>query len=277
MRLVILMVLAGLVALPLTASAQEVEEGASPEPSAEEPAPSSEPVPEEPALQLKLDATGVDVTPTAPRTFDGYTLEELELRKRRAAFGLIAPAAATVAGVALLVFGTSGDCYNDQLDDWDYRDACRRPRIAGGVLTAVGGTGMIAGSVLAGRRAKEFRRATEATKDYTLEELELGVKRARIGLYTSAGVFAAGVTMGFVAMANHEPCSFLAWECPEYPDWVGPVGWTGFTLAVGGLAGMVASGVLLGKRNREQDRLGQAHYGRPRRVQWDLAWSRLVF
>ena len=38
MRLVMVMVLAGLVALPLSASAQAAEEGTSAEPSAEEPA-----------------------------------------------------------------------------------------------------------------------------------------------------------------------------------------------------------------------------------------------
>ncbi|UCF46584.1 MAG: hypothetical protein JSU89_05190, partial [Myxococcales bacterium] len=157
MRLVLVMVVAGL-ALPLSVSAQPGDEGTTSEPSAEEPAPSpepapedpapsTEPAPEEPALQLQLDDAGVEVTPTPPRTFNGYTLEELELRKRRAALGLIAPAVVTAAGVALLVFGTSGDCYNYQLDDWDQRDACWRPRVAGFVLTSVGGAGMIAGSV----------------------------------------------------------------------------------------------------------------------------------
>jgi hypothetical protein len=174
-KLVLLMVLAGLGTLPLSASAQADEEGTAAEPNlVEEPALSSEPAPEEPALELKLDYAGVEVTPSPPQTFDGYTLEELELRKRRAALSLIAPAVATVAGVALLALGTSGDCYNDSLDDWDYRDACRRPRIAGGVLTGVGGVGMIAGSMLAARRAKEF----SAVKKYTLDEMELRVKRA---------------------------------------------------------------------------------------------------
>jgi hypothetical protein len=163
-------------------------------------------------LELKLDYAGVEVTPSPPQTFDGYTLEELEVRKRRASLALIAPAVTTVAGIALFVFGTSGDCYNDAADDWDYRDACRRPRIAGGVLMGVGGVGMITGSALAARRSKEF----SAAKGYTRDEIELRVKRTRIGLRTSSGIFVAGVTMGFVALANYESC-FLAWECPEYP------------------------------------------------------------
>jgi hypothetical protein len=114
-----------LVAAPLSASAQEVEEGAALEPSAEEPAPSSEPAPEEPirgvqrwhpeafvdpskpaaepALQLELDAAGVEVTPkTAPLT----TAEQNRLRKRRVrigvgvALGLVLVGAAIGGGVA---------------------------------------------------------------------------------------------------------------------------------------------------------------------------------
>jgi hypothetical protein len=47
------MVLAGLVALPLRASAQDGEEAATSEPNLQEPAPPSEPAPEERALQLQ--------------------------------------------------------------------------------------------------------------------------------------------------------------------------------------------------------------------------------
>jgi len=48
-------------------------------------------------------------------------------------------------------------------------------------------------------------------------------------------------------------------------------------LGVGGLVGIVASGILLRKRKRDRDSLRYAHIGTPRRVQWDLAQSRLVF
>ena len=184
MRLVIFMVLAGLVALPLTASAQEVEEGASPEPSAEEPAPSSEPVPEEPALQLQLDDAGVDVVPRPPRTPDGYTLEEMEVR----------------------------------------------------------------------------------------------VRRAKIGLGSSAAaLFAGGMFMGFGIGGAWSDCPLFEECAPVSKRYIAYV-WTGTALLVGGFAGMVASGILLRKRKRDRDWLRrQAHYGTPRRVQWDLARSRLVF
>ena len=69
----------------------------------------------------------------------------------------------------------------------------------------------------------------------------------------------------------------LSGQCTPIPKWVYPMVWTGTALLVGGFAGMVASGVLLRRRKRERDSLRQAHYATPRRVQWDLARSRLVF
>jgi len=271
MRLVILMVLAGLVALPFGVSAQAGEEGATSEPSAQEPAPSSEPTPEEPALQLKLDDAGVEVAPTPARTFGGYTLEELELRKRRAGLALIAPAVVTAAGIVLFVYGTSGDCYDDQADDWDYRDGCRRPRDAGMVLTISGGVGMIVGSVLYGVRAKEFRRAA---KDYTpLEEADLRVRGAKIGL----GISVPTILLAPMAVLAASPV--CVYSSPDQPCPEGSPGLaaTFAVMAAGGLAGTIASGILLRRGKRDRDRLRQAHYGTPRRVQWDAARSRLVF
>ena len=40
---------------------------------------------------------------------------------------------------------------------------------------------------------------------------------------------------------------------------------------------MIVTGSMLGVRKRERRRLQEAHYERPRRVQWDLAQSRVVF
>ena len=181
MKVVLALVLAGLMALPQSVSAQDAEEGATSEPNLEQPAaPSSEPAPEEPALQLKLDSAGVDVGPSPPRTVDGYTLEEMELR----------------------------------------------------------------------------------------------VQRARIGRWSSAGAFVVGTGMAFGALGaafcwSNEP------DCPA--GWVAPVGWTGMVLMVGGISGMIACGILKRRRRRDRDRLRQAHYGRPPRVQWDPAESRFVF
>ena len=57
------------------------------EPTAQEPAPSSEPARGEPTLQLQLNDAGVDVVPPPARTPDGYTLEQMELRVKRARIG----------------------------------------------------------------------------------------------------------------------------------------------------------------------------------------------
>lgn len=81
--LVGLMLLVASAAAPLSVNAQDTDESASPDPTAEEAAQLSEPAPEEPALQLELDEAGVGVAPGTPRTYGGYTLDELKLRKRR--------------------------------------------------------------------------------------------------------------------------------------------------------------------------------------------------
>ena len=129
MRFVLAMVFAVLVAFPLSVSAQDAEEGMTPEPSLQEPAPPSEPAPKEPvrgverwhpeafvdpskpaaepALQLELDAAGVEVTPrTAPLTI----AEQNRLRKRRVRIGvgvfvgLVLVGAAIGGGVAAANF-----------------------------------------------------------------------------------------------------------------------------------------------------------------------------
>ena len=154
---------------PLSATAQAGEEGATSKPDLQEPAP------EEPALQLKLDDAGVDVVPSPPRTVDGYTLEEMELRVRRAKIGLWSTAGATVLGGVMA--GASWNCMGGRT----LEDACWGP-------------------------------------------------------------FLSGAFIGF-----------------------------------SGAVGMIVTGTLLAHRKRTLRGWEEAHYGRPRRVQWDLAQSRLVF
>ncbi len=96
---------------------------------------------------------------------------------------------------------------------------------------------------------------------YTLEEMELRVKRAKIGLGVSVvGMVGFGVLFLYGAAADDTAAVA-----------------TGFILSLGGLGGTIASGILLRRRKRDRDRLLEAHYGTPRRVQWDLAQSRVVF
>jgi hypothetical protein len=170
---------------PLNASAQAGEVATASEENLQEPAPPSEPAPEEPALQLKLDDAGVEVVPRPPRTPDGYTLQ-----------------------------------YSAHLLETVPVGRARKGLIGSGVALGVGG-------VLFGVSYIDFR---------------------------------------ILASADSPP-----------PSWQRPVRVTGGVLMVGGAAGMIATGILLGVRKRKLRRLEQAHYGAPRRVQWDLARSRLVF
>ena len=179
MRLVLAMVLAGLVALPRSASAQDGDESATSEPQSQEPAPSADSAPEEPALQMKLDDAGVEIVPPPPRTPDGYTLEEMELR----------------------------------------------------------------------------------------------VKRARIGLITSGGVLATGVILGALGLFGGDCYSFVN---PKN-SWCDPLAYTGAALTAGGIIAVIATGALFGSRKTQRNALREARDKRQRRVQWDLARSRLVF
>ncbi len=175
-------VLAALVASPLSAGAQAEESEEAPKQAVEqEPVPLSEPAPEEPALQLKLDDTGVWV-------------------------------------------------------------------------------------------------ATDRQKLKEMERMDRRVMRAKIGLWSTAGATVVGTGMAFAAFGAAWSCA-LAWSppCSSPPGWVAPVGWTGMVLMVGGISGMIASGILKRRRKRDRDSLREAHYGRPGRVQWDLEQSRLRF
>jgi hypothetical protein len=167
-----------LVGFPQGVGAQAEKEGATSEPNLQEPAPPSEAVPEEPALQLQLDDAGVQLASPPPRTPDGYTLEKVESRVKRAKVGLISSSVIVAGGVA-----------------------------------AMGGAAALA------RNADDF---------------------GDIGAVGGLGIFAGA-------------------------------------LMVGGIIGISISGKRLSTAKREQHELEQAHRGPPRRVQWDLARSRLVF
>jgi hypothetical protein len=145
-----------------------------------------------------------------------------------------------------------------------------------GVALLVGG---IVGMVVSGIALKTRRRQLdryEPAPEYTLEEMDVRVRRARLGLgFSVVATTVVGPLLILVGAAasfgscSSEPCS---------PDPLGPAAYAaGALVTVGGLAGTIASGVLLRERKRDRDSLREAHYGRLRRVQWDLAQSRLVF
>ena len=145
--------------VPLTASAQTGEAATTSEPNLQESAPSAEPAPEEPALQLELSPAGVELVPSPPRTVDGYTLEQMNVRVRRAGFGLGGSGVALVIGALLVASGISGEC------GWGGdvpREKCDRLAYAGAALAGGGAAGMIATGILLGVRKRDRRRLQEA-------------------------------------------------------------------------------------------------------------------
>jgi hypothetical protein len=117
---------------------------------------------------------------------------------------------------------------------------------------------MIASGIVLGVRNRELRR---------FKPMGPGVRRTRIGLLSTTGVFLFG---GMLIGIGAPQLDFNTGEG-------GVLLWTGFALASGGIVGMMTTGGMLARRKRKQRELQEAHYGTPRRVQWDLTRSRLVF
>jgi hypothetical protein len=109
---------------------------------------------EQPALKL-------NITPETPRSSDGYTLEEMDVRVRRAGIGLGVSALVFVAGIALMSVymrscneaGISGSDFGGTGDD----KSCAL-RATGIALGAGGFVGMItSGTMLRVRKQKRLR------------------------------------------------------------------------------------------------------------------------
>jgi cytochrome c biogenesis protein CcdA len=249
--------------LPLSATAQDGEEDTSPEPSLEESAPSSEPAPEQPALQLRLDDAGVGVAPGYPPRFD-----ELELRLKRARIGLLSTAGVSLAGMGLVIAGARVSNTQPSSDD----KPANALKFSGVALLVAGIAGMVVSGIALKTRRRQLDRY-EPAPEYTLEETERRVRRARLGLgFSVVATTVVGpllIIVGFAASFYEEPGS---------PSGLAPAAFaTGFILTLGGIVGMGVSGSKLRRRKRDRDRLKEQLYGRPRRVQWDLTQSRLVF
>jgi len=91
---------------------------------------------------------------------------------------------------------------------------------------------------------------------------------AGIGFLTMTGVTVVGAVLVGVGMTR-----------PSTGDLnrdIAPVAAGAVLMMVGGV-GMIASGIVWGKRSQQGRGLEEARYERARRVQWDLARSRLVF
>ena len=153
MRCLVVCVLATVLSSPPGASAQ----GEGSTPNMRQPQP--ERAQEASALQLKLDADGVDVLASPARTRDGYTLKEMERRVQRAKRGLGVSVVPLVLGGIFMTVGTIGlGCYFNS----DPPTSCDRMLYAGVGLAAVGAAGMIATGILLGVRKRRLRRLKAA-------------------------------------------------------------------------------------------------------------------
>jgi hypothetical protein len=231
-------------------------------------------------LQLQLDDDSVKLAPGSAWANEEYRREELERRARRTRNALIGTSAASVVGWSLLGIAQAQRFEVDSCPPSEQSWQSCKTRAGNNLVStgmALGVSGLIGAfitGIMFGVQKGRLRRLQDVDdRTYTLEEVELRVKRAKIGLGVSVVASVVGLGMGFAA-ATGTLC--IVEPCTE-PGWVVPVGVAGVVLTAGGLAGMIAYGVLLRKRKRKLRRLEQAHYGTPRRVQWDLARSRLVF
>ena len=116
-----------------------------------------------------------------------------------------------------------------------------------------------------------------------LKEIDLRVKRAGIGMGVSAGSVAVG---GVLALAGFGHCGIMG----PWTETCNRLTWSGIAIASAGAVALIATGILYGVRQRERRRVLRRYhpiripthwdehsYAPPRRVQWDLAQSRLVF
>lgn len=153
--------IAGLLALPLGASAQaEAEQGVS---RLERWHPEAFVDPENRVLRLDLHSADVEVAPSGPRTVDGYTLEDMNSRVRRARIGIGISSVAFAGGAAMAGGGgVTGICFTVG------GGTCRPDRVTGALiglgsaLMAVGLAGAIASGVVLARHKRERERLTES-------------------------------------------------------------------------------------------------------------------
>ena len=107
------------------------------------------------------------------------------------------------------------------------------------------------------------------------EVAEPRARKARAWLIATGGLTAIGVTL--VALG----ATYDSRQPPSQDfdlDFTGAgLATAGGILVAGGVVGMAASGAKLAQSKRKLRSLEQAHYGRPRRVQWDLETLRVVF
>ena len=111
---------------------------------------------------------------------------------------------------------------------------------------------------------------------YTMSEVDLRIRRARIGLFASTGAFAAGLALvvGGVTQCENETGTDNI-TCNRAGT--GLLG-AGYPLFIGGVVGMITTGAILGVRNRKKRELERRIRNlTQRRLRWDVISSRFVF
>lgn len=110
---------------------------------------------------------------------------------------------------------------------------------------------------------------------HTMEELNNRVRRVRIALFSSSGVFAAGLA---VAIAGATQCETINDQtfCNSTGDALFSA--SAALLSVGGI-GMITSGIMLGVRKGKRRRLQREtrYYQSERLLKWDPETSQVVF
>jgi hypothetical protein len=288
MRYVVAFVLAlALVASPLGAGAQAVEEGGlrlerwHPEAFVDPAEPVASPQPQDPALRLEVDSTGLEIAPAA------QTLEDLERRAKRARAGLIASAISVGVGGALFAGSVLYVAKSD--NDSASFDLNLGPNIAMGTFGAIFSFGGVIGLGLSGKTLRTAKRqlklhaagvATLAPSPpwkadvYTFEELKLRKRRAAFGLIVPSAMTVAGVVPLVLGMKGQCTDDFGIVD----NDSCRRLRTAGLVLTISGVLGLfVGTGVVVHRARAVRRRAEEVHYWTPRRVQWDVERSLLVF
>jgi len=152
------MVLAGLVGLPLSVSAQAGEEDSLSSWQVDEGASLEQPAPEKPALELKLDEAGVEVIARTPEEADAYRrVDRAHSRVDRAWNGFLYGgliAGGSFIGAGAIVLGGSYLCVLGECEKPESPGAFN----AGLILMAVGAAAMITSGVVYGVRNRQLRK-----------------------------------------------------------------------------------------------------------------------
>ena len=110
-----------------------------------------------------------------------------------------------------------------------------------------------------------------------LKRAEDRSRRARVGLIASSAIFAAGLGLSIAAATECETVDRGTFERDEIECSDLGVGLVSgaVALSIGGLGGIIASAIMLSRRNRRIRRIEDQMYRR--RVHWDVQRNRLVF